>query len=312
MFNVFKWWFRNKNILPEAAPLNWDPSDVPGSLQRLRQYVESEAAKAIGWYFSSKASKAFWSSWFRFLAIALSTTAGVLPIFLTLWKGSKPPVESGLLVSLLLGLAAGFVGLDHFFGFSSGWIRYVLTATAMQAALEEFRMDWQLLSAHLSAPPSNDQILALLDRAKSFRTAIAGMVLDETKSWAAEFQTNLSQLEKNVKAEFEQQRTKLQDDLKAQKAATRPGGIEVKVSNALTLDDRSFLVQLEGTTPATQPETVVGATGWSKHDVPPGQYKLVIKAKRSGADVQASRVVKVASGEVTPVELELPAQPTTN
>src|SRR5271165_1911555 len=296
---MFEWLSGNKNIMPvETAPMVWDPADVPASLERLRQYVETEASKAITWYFNSKASKAFWSRWFRFLAIALSTAAGVLPIVLNLWKGHNPPLESGLLVSLLLGLAAGFFGLDHFFGFSSGWIRYVLTATAMQAALEEFRMDWQLLSGHLSVPPSSEQVLALVERAKNFRSAIAGMVLDETKAWAAEFQTNLSQLEKNVKAEFEQQRTKLEDDLKAQKAAARPGGIELKVSNALTADDRSFSVSLEGTKPQMQPETVVGGTEWSKPDVPPGQYKLVVKAKRSGAGVQASRVVTVVSGEV--------------
>jgi hypothetical protein len=134
------------------------------------------------------------------------------------------------------------------------------------------------------------------------------MVLDETKSWAAEFQTNLSQLEKNVKAEFEQHRTKLEEDLKAQKVATRPGGLEVKVSNAMTLDDRSFSIWLEGGTPPAQPEVVVGSTVWSKANVAPGQYKqLVVKGKRSGADVQASRIIKVESGAVASAEVELPA-----
>ena len=303
---MLNWLSRNQNILPQAAPLGWNPSDVPGSLQKLHEYVEGEAAKAINWYFNSKASKALWSRWLRFLAIALSTVAGVLPIVITVWKGKDSGIQSGLLVSLLLGVAAGIVGLDHFFGFSSGWIRYVLTATAMQAALEEFRMDWQLLSAHLSMPPSNDQILALLERARTFRTSIAGMVLDETKSWAAEFQTNLSQLERDVKAEFEQHRTKLEEDLKAQRAATRPGGIEVKVSNAMTLDDRSFSIWLEGVTPPAQPEVVVGSTVWSKANVAPGQYKLVVKGKRSGSDVQASRIIKVESGAVASAEVELP------
>jgi hypothetical protein len=304
---VLDWLSRSQNILPQVAPPVWISSDVPGSLQKLREYVEGEAAKAINWYFNSKASKALWSRWLRFLAIALSTVAGVLPIVISVWKGNTSGIESGLLVSLLLGVAAGLIGLDHFFGFSSGWIRYVLTATAIQAALEEFRMDWELLNAHLSMPPSNDQILALLERARAFRTSIAGMVLDETKSWAAEFQTNLSQLEKSVKAEFEQQRTKLEEELKAQKAATRPGGIEVKVSNAITLDDRSFSIWLEGTTPPAQPEVVVGSTVWSEANVAPGQYKLVVKGKRSGADVQASRIIKVASGEVASAEVEMPA-----
>jgi hypothetical protein len=185
---AFAWFSRHANIKPEPVALIWDSVDVSGSLGKLRNYVENVSTKAIEWYFNSKSSKSLWSRWFRVLAIALSTAAGILPIAISLLKGKYPAlgqVESGLLVSLLLGAAAGLIGLDHFFGFSSGWVRYVLTATAIQSALEEFRMDWHLLNAHLSTPPTNEQVVAMIQRAKSFRTTIANMVLDETKAWAA-------------------------------------------------------------------------------------------------------------------------------
>lgn len=307
---AFNWLFRNVNIQPESIGLVWDSADLPGSLGKLRSYVENEAAKAIEWYFNSKSSKALWSRWLRFLAIALSTAAGILPIAISLLKGMYPvpaQLETGLLVSLLLGVAAGLVGLDHFFGFSSGWVRYVVTATAIQGALEEFRMDWQLLNAHLSSPPTNDQLVVMIQRAKAFRTTIANMVLDETKAWAAEFQSNLAQLEKDVKATFEQQRTKAEEEMKIQNLAIRPGGIEVKVPNALITDGRSFTVSLEGVDPPIPAETVVGGTQWSKVAVPPGQYKVVVRSRRSGVDVQGSRIVKVESGAVATTEIELPA-----
>jgi hypothetical protein len=306
---AFNWLFRNVNIKAESVALIWDSADVPGSLGKLRSYVENEATKAIEWYFNSKSSKALWSRWLRFLAIALSTAAGVLPIAISLLKGKYPALEhleTGLLVSLLLGTAAGLVGLDHFFGFSSGWVRYVLTATAIQGALEEFRMDWHLLYAHLSSPPTNDQLVAMIQRAKSFRTAISNMVLDETKTWAAEFQSNLAQLEKDVKATFEQQRAKVEEEMKIQNLAIRPGGIEVKVPNALTTDDRSFTVSLEGADPPVPIETVVGGTQWSKVAVPPGQYKVVVRSHRSGVSVQGSQIVKVESGAVATTEIDLP------
>lgn len=306
---LLNWLNRYRNILPDETPPVWNPSNVADSLQEIRKYVEIEAGKAINWYFKNKASKALLSRWLRFLAITLSSIAGVLPIVLSVFHDNTSGIQSGLFVSLLLGVAAALVGLDHFFGFSSGWIRYVITATAMQAALEEFRMDWQLLSAHLSMPPSNDQVLALLERAKSFRASIAGMVLDETKSWAAEFQTNMSQLEKNVKAEFEEQRAKLQEDLKMQKATTKTGGIEVKVSNAMTLDGRSFAIWLEGTGAQHPPEVVVGSTLWSIVNIVPGQYKMIVKGRRSGAEVMASRIVKVTPDEAVSVEVELPLSP---
>lgn len=306
--------FKAKNILPQTPLPPWNPTDLDGSLLRLNDYVESEAQKAIGWYFEKKGMKALVSSWVRFLAIGLTSIAGVLPIALNLFRGQIPlqnggqahGLESGLLVSLLLGLAAGLLGLDRFFGFSSGWVRYVLTATAMQGALEEYRLDWQIMSSHLAKPPSSNQIEALLDRAKSFRATIAGMVLDETKSWAAEFQNNLAQLEKDVKAEFAEQRSKMEETLKSQKAAAAPGGIELKVSNALGADNRAFTISLESQDYRSQPETVSGATSWSVANIDPGQYKLVVSATRAGVVVQASRIVKVVAGEVAAVEMELP------
>jgi hypothetical protein len=306
---AFTWFSRHADIKPESVALIWDSADVSGSLGKLRNYVENESKKAIEWYFKSKSSKSIWSRWLRFLAIALSTAAGILPIAISLLKGKYPALgqlESGLLVSLLLGAAAGVIGLDHFFGFSSGWVRYVLTATAIQGALEEFRMDWHLLNAHLSTPPTNEQVVAMIQRAKSFRTTIANMVLDETKAWAAEFQSNLAQLEKDVKATFEQQRAKVEEEMKIQNLAVRPGGIEVNIPNALTADGRTFTVSLEGADPPVPVEAVVGSTQWSKIAVPPGQYKVVVRGKRSGADVLGSRIVKVESGAVTTTEIKLP------
>jgi hypothetical protein len=104
--------------------------------------------------------------------------AGLLPIIANLSPaafgspGQTPGAISGLWVSLAIGLAAGLFGLDRYFGFTTGWIRYILTGTAIHKALEEFRMDWALLSAKLSAPPTPDQIEALIRRAKQFRLAI--------------------------------------------------------------------------------------------------------------------------------------------
>jgi hypothetical protein len=304
-------WFgsllRQKDILPESLPPTWDAANPQNSLERLRTYVESEAQKAIGWYFASKRSKALISRWLRLIAIVLSTAAAILPIIFSIWKTTVPGIESGLLVSLLLGLAAGIVGFDHFFGFSSGWIRYVLTASAIEAALEEFRLDWQLLLAHLSTPSTNEQTFAMIERAKNFRISITNMVQDETKAWAAEFQSNLAQLENDVKASFEQERSKVEANIKARTLAARPGAIEVKVPGALTADGRAFTISLEGVNIDALSERIEGAIDWSKNSVVPGQYKVSVKAARSGVSIQASKIVKVEPGLVTSVEIQLPS-----
>ena len=51
----------------------------------------------------------------------------------------------------------------------------------------------------------------------------------------------------------------------------------------------------------------MGGKNWSKADVSPGQYNPVVKAKRSGADVHVSQIIKVESGDVTATEVKLPA-----
>jgi hypothetical protein len=94
--------------------------------------------------------------------------------------------------------------------------------------------------------------------------------------------------------------------MKIQNLAVRPGGIEVNIPNALTVDGRTFTVNLEGADPPVPAETVVGSTQWSKIAVPPGQYKVVVRGKRSSADVQGSRIVTVESGAVATTEIKLP------
>ncbi|MGA2904890.1 MAG: SLATT domain-containing protein [Candidatus Korobacteraceae bacterium] len=296
---------KSHDIKTDRQSIAWDPNNVPGSLSAIREYVEAEAVKAIDWYFASKKWKSICSRWLRASAILLSTAAGIVPLAIVLIL-KKDNISTGLWVSLLLGLAAGIVGIDHFFGLSSGWVRYVITATGIQSALEDFRMDWNMLSAHLSAPPTNEQILALIDRAKSFRSSVAGMVLDETKAWAAEFQSSMAQLEKDVKTSFEEQRAKAEQEFKARNLAVRPGAIELKVSNALTADDRRFTVTLEGAPPPIPAETVEGAVEWSRASIPPGQYRLLVTALKGGKSVRASKIVKVGPDAVANAEIELP------
>jgi hypothetical protein len=66
-------------------------------------------------------------------------------------------LSDGLWASLLLGVAAALFGLDKAFGYLSGWARYVLTATNIRRALEEFRMDWAELMVKAGTPPTAEE-----------------------------------------------------------------------------------------------------------------------------------------------------------
>src|SRR5438067_1848615 len=125
--------------------LSWKDPDVESSLAELRRYVESEAQRQISWYDGKKTRKAQVSMVLRFVAILLFVLGGLVPIIkATLLPEviAKLPFDFGQAGYLLIGVAAGCVGLDRYFGYSTGWIRYITTAMAIEKSLESYRMEW--------------------------------------------------------------------------------------------------------------------------------------------------------------------------
>jgi hypothetical protein len=166
--------------------------------------VEQEAQRQIDWYHGKRKVKARVSTALRFAAIVLLVLGGLVPIL----KGSlspdlikRLPFDFGQSGYLLLAIAGGCVAMDRFFGYSSGWIRYMTTALALEKSLEEFRLEWARQLAKLrGAAPSDAQVDQLIVTCETFSLAIRGQVEQETKAWVTEFESNLAQLEKDLQA----------------------------------------------------------------------------------------------------------------
>src|SRR6478672_7392141 len=108
----------------------WDPANSEESLRNIFCYVVEQAGESSRWYWRAKIWKARVSQAIRLLAWVLAAIGGLLPIIGALLPGeSGHNLGNGLWASLLLGIAAALLGLDKAFGYSSGWARYVLTAT---------------------------------------------------------------------------------------------------------------------------------------------------------------------------------------
>jgi hypothetical protein len=121
----------------------------------------------------------------------------------------KLPFDFGQAGYLLIGVAAGCVGLDRFFGYSTGWIRYITTAMALEKSLDEFRMEWARNIVKLrGGSPNEQQLDQLIQTCEVFSLAIKGQVEEETKAWVTEFQSNLTQLEKDLQAKADEVKTK--------------------------------------------------------------------------------------------------------
>ncbi len=286
--------------------LSWKPGEAEESLRKIHAYVHLEADRAINWYFDKKRVKAHASRLLRFAAIALTALGGLYPVITQVWPALPGAQSDGLLVSLFLGLAAALIGFDRLAGFSTGWIRYVLTATQIRKALAEFDMDWVALMAQNSPQPKPAEIERAIRRAKDFHLAVETFVLEETKAWVTEFESNLAQLEKEAKAQFESLKARREKEARDQEEAARAGAIDLTVDNAGQADGRAFAVKLAGAAGDVIEESVDGSDKWTALAVAPGRYKLTVEAVAGGRRVETSELVEVAPNAVAKVSVALP------
>jgi SMODS and SLOG-associating 2TM effector domain 2 len=299
------------NILANrTVDVMWDKSDLKASLRALRKSAEDEGQKAINWYWRKKRWKSVPSWMIRSSALVLTALAGILPVIFqvvqNLWPKNPPEkVDSGPIATLCVGLAAALIGLDKAFGYSSGWTRYVLTATAMTKLLHEFRLDWVVLLSASADPPTLEDQTKLIQRAKDFVSTIQAMVLQETKDWATEFQSNMAQMEKDLKTQLDTLKAQVDKTTKEKEDAAKPGSIEMTVTNADKTDGFHFDVTLEGT-PGKFTEPVSNTSTWARINMTPSQYKLTVEAKSNGSPIGTSMVVDVKPGETAKPSITLP------
>ena len=296
-----------RNIRPEEPDrFEWDNADPAKSLQKIRNAVELEGQKAIDWYWKAKRWKRIPSQWIQFFALVLTAAAGLVPIIFQLVKNQRVATgfDSGPLASLFIGIAAALLGLDKAFGYSSGWTRYVLTATSMTKLLHEFRMDWVALSAAAGESPV-EQEAAMIQRAKEFISAIQGIIAQETKDWATEFQSNMAQMEKDLKTQLDSLKAQVDKGAKDKEAATKAGAIELTVTNADKTDSFSFDVVLDGQS-GKSTDAVSNSKVWTRINTVPGQYSISINAKYKGSIVSTATIVDVKPGETEKPSVTLP------
>jgi len=324
----------------DVDELGWNPNDLQQSLERLKKYVLAVALRSENWYWKRKSAKARAATIIQWTAIVATGFAGLVPIAAKLglfsnwfaWlRAMVTGFDSGLFASLLIGGGAALLNVDRFAGLSSGWTRYVLTATAIRAASAEFRVDWAALTAQAATPPTPDHTAAMIQRAKAFSLAIEALITKETQDWATEFRQNLMTLERDLKVQVdqaqanrdkaeqekakaerekaEQEKTKAEQEKLEQQKAAQPGSIQLRVPNARTTDDFQFNAKLENKASVIVDEPMKGSESWTRIDVIAGQYKLTISGTVKLQPVASSKVLIVKPGEMTELELSFPASP---
>ena len=177
---------------PTVAMEQWH--DTESALAKLYRYAEGRAIEATDWYLQDKRGKRIWSRGLRLLAILLVTAGALQPLL----DAAAPGPSRTAWGYVLLAMAAACIGFDRFFGLSSGWMRSMTTAQALERRLGQLQYDWAAECARSASrtvdPKQVQNRLALL---RVFSDDMAALLQQETASWVLEFQSNLLRLERS-------------------------------------------------------------------------------------------------------------------
>lgn len=261
------------------------------SLQALYSHAIGAAEEAIGWYVAEKKWKRRLGRSIRVLALVAVAGAALLPLLAQIYA---PEAESRsepawfvqpAWASVFILLAATLVGLDRFFGFSHGWMRYVDAQMKLTTALEQFDVDWQKHWVAVGADgPSSEQALAMLSACGGFAGQVRAIVQAETAEWIQEFRATLSQVDETVKARA---------------AEAQSGIINVVVTNGELATDGWTLSMDGGREERHRGRTAALANLW------PAAYRLRAQGRIGDKPVQAEQAVLLKAGDALTVQMTL-------
>lgn len=156
-------------------------------LSELYRWAEEGARRTEEWYLRDKVLKRRWARGLRSGAAGCAATAAALPL-LELAGGGDRLARWGYVALLLAGACVGF---DRALGLTSGWMRDVATAQAVQRRLEALRFDWASESVREVLGPTEGTSAEAAERCltilRRFCDDIADLVRMETTDWMVDF-----------------------------------------------------------------------------------------------------------------------------
>ncbi|MFI6878583.1 SLATT domain-containing protein [Streptomyces sp. NPDC050400] len=179
---------RSGDLTGRTLPLG-DWGEPAERLDELYRWVEQGALRTADWYLADRVWKRRGARALRGGAALGAVSGGVLPLLdLTGVVGGVAPWGY-----LTLLLAVACVACDRYFGLTSGWIRDVATAQAVQRRLQVLQFDWASESVREVLGPTEgtaseaaERCLAVLRR---FTEDVTELVRSETADWMVEFRS---------------------------------------------------------------------------------------------------------------------------
>ena len=293
-----------------AAELSWDEfkdKSIEQALPSIYSHAVDAARKFSGWYWHSIKTKRLTSLSVRLSTFILLAIGTLFPILAGLWI---EPIDKLLLTQLgvcALALAGLFQIADRVFGWSSGWLRYITTATAMEDLSQKFEFDWAGYILGKNGHLVDADVKPLFDIAVKLQESLMKLQVDETEKWVTEFNTGAALLGDLIKSQRETsekaseaasaamaaQKVVLEASLKSK----QPGSIEVTLVHEA--DVQPVIIEFDD----SGKEEFTG-TVWSKSNVPPGHHTIIVTTKNVPI-FNVKRVLEVSAGGTLRIDVKL-------
>jgi len=289
-----------KTDIATTTLLAWDMykgKPVDEALQSIYERATNTSRTICKWYWTSIKTKRRTSLGIRFIIFSLLILGTVLPILAGLKGDTEVRLQFTQYGVAALALAGLLQVADRVFGWSSGWLRYITTVTAMENLTRRFELEWAGYILNRTGALGESDTRQLFDQAKRFEDDIVKLQSDETDKWVTEFNSGIALLGDMIKSQRESGE-KAVEAARASVAAQRNGAIELTLVHKA--DVKPVTIAIDDEKP---PEEFAG-TSWSRLNVPPGPHTVSVVT--SGAAPQTiKKVVEVPAGGVGRVEVKL-------
>jgi hypothetical protein len=271
-------------LLPK---LSWEPEQQRQSLESLARYVADEAGLAINWYLVKKRNKSLGARLLRVGAIGFVAAAGAIPLLAEIdwFQVDGGPIVEPIWSSLALVLAGTCVGLDHFFGFSTAWMRFLTTEMQIRRALHDYLLDWE--GRRATWPDSGlspEEVEAGIGQCKAFLSKVNGILAEEMDTWVQEFSAALKTIDEAARARAE---------------TMRLGAANLTVTNGDACAD-GWRLSVDGGV-----EAVHSGKSAAMRDLVPGPHGVRVQGTISGKEMRAEKAFVASAGSTVEVTLTL-------
>ncbi|MGB3465520.1 MAG: SLATT domain-containing protein [Cyclobacteriaceae bacterium] len=166
--------------------------------EELATHFENTKKKAEGilfWYSRKRKSFRTFSQLIRLVTVIMAGIGGVMPLI----ELAFPGVRSINFVNfgyVAFSLAASLFLLDRFFGFSSGWMRFMLAEIRIRNILSQKENSWVLYQLRYKDSEVTQEVAdEMVEFINELSESVNLLTLNETNEWINEFKSANQSLE---------------------------------------------------------------------------------------------------------------------